>query len=197
MTKNRTTDKGYISPDREECLRVLEEYGTPKHVIEHCKAVAAVAYALGISFNERDPSYEMDPDLILAAGLLHDMARTEESHWDVAAEACRSRGWDREAEIISLHMHYDPFNSLEDLNETDLVCLADRIVMEDRYVGLRKRMEYIMEKARKKGHPEHIPHIRRRMGDVEKLIGEMEDYLGCSLDSIMEDLDYECPEGKE
>lgn len=39
-------------PDRQECLGYLTEYGTPEHVVGHCKSVAAVAYMLGKALNE-------------------------------------------------------------------------------------------------------------------------------------------------
>ncbi len=32
-----------------------------------------------------------------------------------------------------------------------MVCLGDRLVMEDRYVGLDSRIEYIIDKARRNG----------------------------------------------
>ena len=197
----------YRAPDREECMRVLEEYGTPGHVIEHCKAVAAVAFAIGRAFNERrkemaeegagfDFERPLDMDLILASGLLHDMARVSDEHWEVAADYCLGRGWWREAEIIRTHMKYDPFNDPDHFNETDIVCLADRIVLEDRYAGLEPRMDYIVAKAKKQGNDHHVPHILRKKKEVGRLIDDIEEYLGIGLDELMEGLDYERPEGR-
>ena len=184
-----------IHPNRETCYRILEEYGTPPHVIGHCKAVAAVAYALGKALNER--GYQMDLDLILSAGLLHDMARVEERHWDVAADWCETHGLAPEAEIIRVHMTYDPFNDADHLNETDLVCMADRVVLEDRYAGIDKRMEYIVQKAIRQGHEGHVPHILRKKEEARQLIDGIEAKLGCTMDQLMEGLDYEHIEKNE
>lgn len=176
-------------PNRQECYGYLRDYGTPPHVIAHCKAVAAVGYTLANALNEKGRC--LDLDLILAAGLLHDMARVEDMHWEGAARFCEGKGLQQEADIIRVHMTYDPFNDLEHLNETDVVCLADRTVLEDRYAGLPRRMEYIVEKAIRNGHPEHKPHILRKMGEAMELIVAIEGFLGCSMDELMRDIDYE------
>lgn len=194
-----------VSPDRTMCLKALEEYGTPSNVVGHCKAVAAVGYVLGKAMNAVEKSADntahgpalLDLDLILAAGLLHDIARVEEEHWIAGAEFCKSKGWIREADIIRQHMTYDPFNSFIDFNETDVVCLADRVVIDDRYAGLDRRMDYVINKAKKNGHDEYVPHILKKKKDVKKLIKEIEDYIGVSLDALVADIDYERPESGE
>ena len=204
-------------------MQMLADYQTPPHVIGHCKAVAAVGYTLAKALNERcggrvitgavsdrgssatanhtsDPDLKLnlnlDLDLILAAGLLHDMARVEDMHWEAAARYCEVRGFQQEADIIRVHMTYDPFHDLAHLNETDIICLADRTVLEDRYAGIERRIDYIIAKAERNGHPEHRPHILRKKAETKVLIDEIETFLGCSMDSLMENLDYECPEGK-
>ena len=201
MTKTTIIEE---SPDRSRCYEILSEYGTPEHVIGHCKAVAAVAYAIGKAINRKRSSDGirdkkatlLDLDLILSSGLLHDMARVEDRHWDVAADYCLRNGWARQSEIIRVHMTYDPFNEVEDLNETDVVCLADRVVIEDRYAGLEPRMDYIVNKAIKNGNEEYVPHILRKKEEVGKLVRDLENYLGQSLGSLMKDLNYEDPENE-
>ena len=204
-----------MHPNRQQCMQMLADYQTPPHVIGHCKAVAAVGYTLAKALNERcggrvisdrgssavanqtsDLDLKLDLDLILAAGLLHDMARVEDMHWEAAARYCEVRGFQQEADIIRVHMTYDPFHDLAHLNETDIICLADRTVLEDRYAGIERRIDYIIAKAERNGHPEHRPHILRKKAETKVLIDEIETFLGCSMDSLMENLDYECPEGK-
>ena len=189
-----TIIKEYKSPGRQECMEALADFGTPENVIGHCKAVGAVGYTLGQAFDRRRKEPVLDLDLILAAGLLHDIARVEDKHWEAGADYCLCRGWSREAEIIRVHMTYDPFNRAEDFNETDIVCLADRIVLEDRYAGLERRMDYIVEKARRQGNEHHVPIILQKKEEVGRLIEDIEDYLGESLDSLMENIDYQHPE---
>ena len=176
-------------PDRAECMRMLKDYGTPPHVIAHCKAVAAVAYRLAAALN--DCGAALDTGLVLAAGLLHDIARVEEEHWNVAADLCEARGLFEEASIIRVHMNYDPFNDADHLNETDLVCLADRTVLEDRYTGIDRRMEYIVQKAVRNGHEEHVPFIMKKKEQTRELIRDIEKRIGTTLEDLFRDLDYE------
>ena len=189
-----TTENGYKSPTPEECMKALADYGTPEHVIGHCRAVNAVGYELGKALNEHRPE-KLDLDLIRAAGLLHDMARVEDNHWDVAAEHCLCMGWKREAAIIKVHMSYE-FNDFARFNETDIVCLADRIVLEDRYVGLDARMDYIIAKAIKNGNDNYVPIIERKKKDTMKLIREIEECLEVSLDDLLGGIDRELPHRK-
>ena len=68
-------------PTTEECLKLLEEYGTPDRVKGHCRAVADTACRIGRALNRH--GHHFDLELVNAAGLLHDIARVEERHWDV------------------------------------------------------------------------------------------------------------------
>ncbi len=171
-------------PGEEECLRILADYGTPAHVIGHCREVARVACALGEALN--GIGYDLDIDLVRAAGMLHDMARTEEEHWNVAADWCLANGLPGEAEIIRQHMFYPEFSPLAELNETDLVCLGDRLVKDDRYVGLDERMEYIIQKAIRAHAEDHIPVILANKRKTALLLAEMEEKLGRAIDEILQ-----------
>ena len=46
-------------------------------------------------------------------------------------------------------MGYPKFNDIKNIDECDIICLADRLVKEDKYVGLDERIEYILNKAPK------------------------------------------------
>lgn len=217
-----------VHPDRQQCYKYLEEYGTPAHVIGHCKGVAAVAYVLAKALNAAggtlalpmeqirmkkvyeegrdgwfayaqdhegeavcDQYRDFDLDVTLAAGLLHDMARVDENHWDVAADFCRDHGYLAEEPVIRVHMKYEFTNDAYHLTEADLVSIADRIVLEDRYVGLDERMEYICQKAEKKGDFKARPIIMEKKALAQAVLDEIEVRLGCTIDSLMENIDYE------
>ncbi|MDO4545340.1 MAG: HD domain-containing protein [Bacillota bacterium] len=174
-------------PTREECERLLEEYGTPEHVKGHCRAVAATGYAIGQALNEK--GFHLDLELILASGLLHDIARVEDKHWEVGAELAEKLGYRAESEIIKVHMTYSPFSKLENITETDLVCLGDRLVKEDEYVGLDSRINYVINKARRNGHPEAKPYILKKKRDARRFMDEIEAVIGTTIDRLMRDTD--------
>ena len=168
---------------KEMCMNFLREYGTPPHVIAHCVEVASVAKKIGEALNKK--GFRLDTRLIETAGLLHDMARTLDKHWEVSADYLHSRGFEMEAEIIRIHMHHhfpeDPLAS----SETDMVCLADRVVLEDRYVGLNSRMDYIIKKASEQ--PEVIQRILANKELVGEYIHKLEEILGKTIESILEE----------
>ena len=81
-------------PTKEECQKLLNEYGTPAHVQRHCRAVAETAYTIAEELNKN--GYNLDLDLIMAAGMLHDIARVEDRHWDVGADYMKELGLEGE-----------------------------------------------------------------------------------------------------
>jgi uncharacterized protein len=166
---------------RKECLRILDRYGTPDHVIAHCDAVARVAVTIGEKLKEK--GHDLDLDLIEAAGLLHDIARTSPKHEKVGEEHLRRLGLGRVADIVAVHMHYPGFNSIRQINETDLVCLGDRVCKEDQYVGVEERMDYVLAKAN--GNPHSTVIILQKKAELMKYCRELEEYLGITLDDLM------------
>lgn len=177
-------------PDRVKCYEILNEYGTPQHVVGHCKSVAAVAYRLGVALNSCR-NEQLDLELILAAGLLHDMARVEYDHAGVAADWCREHGYNKEADIIRYHMIHEFPEDVSELTEMDLVCLGDRLSLEDRYVGLDARMDYVIRKGEKNGWKDARKIISKKKAVTRRLLDSIENCIHMTIDDLMQDLDYE------
>lgn len=169
------------SPDLEECWQILADYGTPDHVIGHCKAVAHCALVVARALIEK--GYDLDLDLIRAAGLLHDVARVEKDHQKAGASLLARLGYPEVADIIAIHMTYPAFHPVEQFNEKDLVCLGDRLCKFDEYVGLDERMAYIMGKF--KDNEEAIRVIKANKKKVARTMEELRDVLGKSVDELM------------
>lgn len=161
-----------------ECEALYKKYQTPPHVIAHCSAVSYVAYEIARLLNQR--GLHLDLDLIKGAALAHDVARVQEKHWEVGADILDAMGYADEAAIVRVHMNYS-LNDFEHLCETDLVCLGDRLVIEDHYAGLDKRFDYIINKAPNK--PEIRSHLLEIREENRKLILQIESVLGQTLDS--------------
>lgn len=170
-------------PTREECEKLLSEYHTPEHVKGHCRAVADVACKIAGALNQH--GYALDTELILAAGMLHDIARVEEEHGAVGAQYVRTLGYEEESRIIEVHMTYSPFPDIKDITETDLVCLGDKLVVEDAYAGLDKRIEYVVQKAIRNGHGDIEPIIRNKMRGIERFIDQIQSAIGCTIEELM------------
>lgn len=170
-----------MHPSREECFVLLKNNKTPSHVVRHCVKVTETALKIAEALNKK--GFHLDLGLIQGAGLIHDIARVEDKHWEVGAKIASGVGYHDEAEIIKQHMSYhcDPYKA--DINELDIICLSDRMVKEDEYVGLETRMQYILDKF--EGNEEAIERISSRIKDNRVLIKRIEKIIGKSLDALM------------
>lgn len=168
-------------PSREECLKMLNENETPDHVVRHCLAVTDVAIKIGAALNEHGAT--LDLGLIESAGLLHDIARVEKCHDEVGAEIVSEAGYTAEAEIIKKHMKHNFPNAVNALEEVDLVCLGDRMVNEDVYVGFDKRMRDVM--ARFSQNAEALEVIALRMNSAKMIIDDIEKKIGMTIDELI------------
>ncbi len=169
-------------PSREECLALLKNYHTPDHVIRHCVMVTETALKIGRALINK--GYDLDLGLIQSAGLLHDIARVEEKHWEVGADIADRLGYHQEASIIKIHMFYNCNPNRGKIDEIDIVCLSDRMVKEDEYVGLVNRMQDILEKF--KGNPEAYERISVRIKDNQTMVRKIESIIGTSIDSLLD-----------
>ena len=174
-------------PTKEECIRLWDKYETPPHIRQHCEAVALVACAVGEKLIEK--GYDLDMDLIYAAGMLHDVVRLAEDHEKEGAAIMRQLGYEQEAKIIEVHMHYDPFSPLESVNETDMVCLGDRVVIEHHFAGIDKRYQHIIDKAIRRGRPEAEPFILAKKKDVVRFVSDIEKVTGMTLEEMAGDIE--------
>lgn len=168
-------------PSREECLALLNEYHTPAHVVRHCLKVTETALKIADALNHK--GYDLDLELIQGAGLIHDIARVYEKHWEIGANIAEDLGYCQEAEIIRIHMFYNCNPKVDEINETDIICLSDRMVKEDQYVGLERRMQYILDQF--KEQKEIADRIRERIKENKAMLLRIEQILGTSIDSLM------------
>lgn len=175
-------DRGQnLYPDLAQCEKLWDQYHTPPHVIRHCVAVAKTASLIGRRLNEK--GYQLNIPLIEASGLLHDIVRTEDFHWEKGANIAGGLGYNDVAGIIRLHMKYRIDGEKEEITETDLICLADRVVKEDRYVGPDERMDYIIHKA--EGEPGAEKRIRESYRHILALKRRIERTIGMSMEDLM------------
>lgn len=166
---------------KEQCIALLHEHHTPEHVIRHCMEVSKVAVSVGRSLKAKE--LPLDLGLIRSSGLLHDIARVYDEHWNVGADILLSMGYEEEAGIIRQHMTYTMTTRVTEIRELDLVCLGDRTVLEDKYVGLERRMEYVFEKV--KNNPVAIEIITAKKAQTEELIVDIETHIGMTMDDLM------------
>ena len=163
----------------EKIQELYKENNTPSWVISHCSEVSRVAVAIGNALNEK--GCNLDIELIRVAGLIHDYLRVEEHHDKVAGEELAAMGYTEEADIVKGHMRYT-FNPIDQINEADVMCLADRVVKEDQYVGIDDRVDYLIHK--KDENPVRTQRLLKAKAGSKEYIHKIETLMGRSLDSL-------------
>ncbi len=165
----------------EVCQSLYKKYKTPEHVIGHCRAVGDTGFTIAEALDRH--GYNFDAQLIKMAGYAHDVMRLHEDHGRAAYEVLKELGYVQEAEIVKNHMYYT-FNDFKDLNETDIMCLADRLVKEDKYVGLDERVAYLIDKPGKT--PERTKFLLGKKTETQEFIHKIEESIGQTIDSLFD-----------
>jgi len=160
---------------------LLRNYGTPDHVVRHCKAVTEAALRIGRALNAN--GINLNLKLLEAAALLHDIARVEENHGSVGAEIAENNGYYGVAELIRHHMSYVSDPNSAKISEKDVLCLSDRMVKEDKYIGLDARMKYILDKFT--DDYEATKRINKRIKDNRIILDRIEEIIGIKIDELM------------
>ena len=166
---------------------MLHAYGTPPHVIAHCTAVADVAVKVAEALNEHD--FHLNVPLILCAGMLHDIARKEKDHPKVGADYLQAKGLPLAADIVRDHMKRPITEDVYASTEADLVCLGDRTVLEDHYVGPDRRMAYIIDKVRRRSGEDTdkiTAIILEKKADLKRCIAALEEIIGMSMNDLIQ-----------
>jgi uncharacterized protein len=129
-------------PTREECLRIMGQYGMLEHIIFHCLEVAKVALTLSVELNKR--GHSLDLDLVEAASLLHDLTKaaclkTKEDHAQKGSQLLKEMGYERVGEVVAEHIWLRKEGNPSAVSEEEIVNYADKRVMHDRIVPLEER----------------------------------------------------------
>ncbi len=169
-------------PSKEECLNLLTEYKTPERPKKHSLMVAKVGIIIGEGLNRKVQDLSLNIDLIEAAGLLHDMLRVEENHGEKCAEIMEKKGYKELAFLVGNHMTYK-FNH-RNVDEKSIFCLADRLVLEDQFVDVDQRMDYVLKKYI--GNMEAEKAIQNAKTQIKEYIEFLEkEHLGEELEKLV------------
>ncbi len=128
-------------PTKQECYELIRENNLPENVIAHCEAVMNVALQI---YNQIKERFELNPDIIMAAALLHDIEKLKKNHVMASEEYLKSKGLGYIGEIVGEHGIKNPPKSIYG----KIVFYADKIVNEDKIVTLKERLDYIQDKYR-------------------------------------------------
>jgi CTP:molybdopterin cytidylyltransferase MocA/HD superfamily phosphohydrolase YqeK len=124
-------------PSEPECEALMDlTPGMDELTRKHCREVARVADGIAGSLNKAGAG--LDREVVLAAALLHDLAKGRPGHAREAARLVREAGFHAIAEAIITHMDIEPGHG-QDISAGEILFLADKLVSGDRLVTLVDR----------------------------------------------------------
>ncbi len=127
-------------PSRERCMELLEFNDVPANVVRHSLAVAGLA--MDIAKNLKLRGIDINMPLLEAAALLHDMARGRpEDHVLEGVKILNKLGYKEVAETAKTHGLYHFPDIRPETIEQKILFYADKRVMEDKIVSVKKRFE--------------------------------------------------------
>ncbi|MDR1045894.1 MAG: NTP transferase domain-containing protein [Candidatus Adiutrix sp.] len=98
---NARESAGRPRPSLNEAWQLLFQRRLGRDKMEHCRQVAAAALRLALAL--RRSGFELDPDLALLGGLLHDLASGQARHALVGRLEAEALGWPKIGQIIGVH----------------------------------------------------------------------------------------------
>jgi len=168
-------------PTPAECEAILATRPIAEPLRRHGRAVAAVARTIATRLSER--GVRIDRQLVIAASLLHDIAKGEARHADIGASIIAGLGYPAVAEIIRQHMSMT-FDGTTP-NEAAIVFLADKLVRMDRRVSLEAR--YAPSFERFKDQPEALQGAQRRYETACEILRVIERKARAPMSTILAD----------
>ena len=168
-------------PTPAECEAILATRPIAEPLRRHGRAVAAVARTIATRLSER--GVRIDRQLVIAASLLHDIAKGEAMHAETGASIIAGLGYPAVAEIIRQHMSMS-FDGTTP-NEAAIVFLADKLVRMDRRVPLEAR--YAPSFERFKDQPDALQGAQRRYETACEIFRVIERKVRAPMSAILAD----------
>lgn len=133
-------------PDRQECYQIMYRMKMMDHIVVHSLQVCRVATFLADSLEA-----DINPDLVQAAALLHDITKTRsietrEDHAHTGKELLTGLGYPDVGNIVGQHVLLDEYFASDSPTEADVVNYADKRVVHDKVATLSQRIDYVMER---------------------------------------------------
>ena len=173
-------------PTEEECFRLMKEHHMKPNIVDHSIQVKNVALAITDNLKE---GVIINRKLVLAAALLHDIAKTrsierQEPHHDrVGAEILRDMGLHEIGDICESHVYMDDFNEDGPLEEREIVHYADKRVMHDRVVSVEERIEDLVERY---GNTQELKdYIRKNREFVDRLERKVRRHMNTEIETAL------------
>jgi len=157
-------------PTREECIKLMGQYGMLENIVLHSLEVAKVAFFVSVELNKKGQNINLG--LVEAASLLHDLAKTEclktkEDHAQTGSQLLREIGYEEVGEVVAQHIWLRQEGEASTVSEEEIVNYADKRVMHDRVVSLEERFRDL--KRRYGGNQRAMDYLERLQKEIYRI----------------------------
>jgi CTP:molybdopterin cytidylyltransferase MocA/HD superfamily phosphohydrolase YqeK len=168
-------------PSAAECEAILSTiYPVDETVVRHGRVVQQAAAALCRALNRTGAG--IDENRVLAAALLHDIAKGAPGHAVKGGRMLEALGFARVAGIVAAHTDL-PEEEIDDPKEAAVVYLADKLVSGDRFVSLESRFDASLERFG--SDPAARGAVKRRRNAAMAVKQKVEERTGRTLEEIV------------
>ncbi len=168
----------YEIPSLMECRVLLSrKFPVAGTLLEHCQKVAQVAVRLVEELNQSGG--RLNSDLVVAAGLLHDMAKGQPNHAETGGKILKELGFPAVAKIVGVHKDIFPRKG-DQVSEEEVLYLADKMVRGNKIVPLQESYQTV--KKRFASDPQAGVAAEKRWADAFLIQEKVENNMGRTLE---------------
>jgi uncharacterized protein len=169
-------------PNREQAIQILIQHNCPPQIINHCKAVTALALEIAAKLQAK--GFKVDLALVEAGALLHDLGRSKThgvDHGLVGAQIAQTMGLPESiANVMKRHvgagitdeeaqwLKWPKDNYVPTTIEEKIVCYADKRIDHDTVTSI----EVEISKLQANGYAEAAERVRNLHNEITHLLGE-------------------------
>lgn len=183
------TDSVKKYPSEAECFKLIEKYEMFPNIIAHSIQVKNVSEAIYKNLADRK---HISVDLLIAAALLHDIAKTrsiqlkEMRHDLIGGEMLRNLGLIDIAVIVENHVIFSGFDPEGPLTEKEIIYYADKRVMHDKVVTIDVRVSDLVDRY---GRTEKIRDmIIENKKFIIQLENKIQNHMNTDIETALKDL---------
>jgi putative nucleotidyltransferase with HDIG domain len=170
----------YQIPSIIECRVLLtKKFPVARPLLEHCQKVAQVALRLVEELNRSEG--QLNLDLVVAAGLLHDLAKGQPDHAKTGEKILKELGFPAVAKIVGTHTDIFP-REKDQLIEEEVLYLADKMVRGHRLAPLQE--SYQIARERFASDPQTGFMAAKRWTDAFLIKEKVEKKMGRKVESF-------------
>jgi putative nucleotidyltransferase with HDIG domain len=163
-----------------------------EHIAVHSIMVQRVALTLVDAITANGIS--LDRPLITASALLHDITKTRsfetrEDHARTGGEYLCEKGYPEVGDAVAQHVRLSAYRGNGEPTPAEIVNYADKRVLHDRIVSMKRRMAYIVERYG------DLPDLRRKLDWLWEKSMALEQKLFRSLPFPPERIEDHLPAG--